>query len=133
MSGDFQPPPDHLEVTGVRSGNREDLRTVAQYQKVVILCILAYLVAIVAQVVFPRELELVTGLLIVAVGIVGTVFVFLLAIKTYKPAIGVALGILTLIPCVGLIVLLIINAKSTRILRSNGIKVGILGAKLSEI
>jgi hypothetical protein len=46
---------------------------------------------------------------------------------------GVVLGILTLIPCVGLIVLLIINSKATGILKKNGVRVGLLGAKMSDL
>jgi len=45
----------------------------------------------------------------------------------------VLLGILTLIPCIGLIVLLVVNGKATGILKQNGIKVGLLGANLSQI
>jgi hypothetical protein len=59
--------------------------------------------------------------------------VFLLAIKVYSTGVGVLLGILTLVPCIGLIVLLIVNGKATGILKQNGIKVGLLGANLSQI
>ena len=37
------------------------------------------------------------------------------------------------IPCVGLLALLAVNGKATTVLRSNGIKVGLLGADLSKI
>jgi len=57
------------------------------------------------------------------------VFVFLLATKLYGTALGVLLGILTIIPLVGLIILLIVNAKAIKILRAAGIDVGLLGAK----
>jgi hypothetical protein len=46
--------------------------------------------------------------------------------------VGVLLGILTLIPLIGLIVLLVINGKATKVLRANGHRVGLLGASLSE-
>lgn len=46
---------------------------------------------------------------------------------------GIVLGILTLIPCIGLIVLLVINGKATGVLRENGIGVGLLGANLSKL
>ena len=65
--------------------------------------------------------------------LVGMVFVFLLAIKVYSTGIGVLLGILALIPCIGLLVLLVVNIKATGILKKNGIKVGLLGANLSKI
>jgi hypothetical protein len=40
------------------------------------------------------------------------------------------LGILTLLPCIGLITLLVVNAKATAILKAGGLKVGLLGAKV---
>jgi hypothetical protein len=43
------------------------------------------------------------------------------------------LGILTLIPLVGLIVLLIVNGKATNLLREDGIHVGLLGARMSDL
>ncbi len=38
-----------------------------------------------------------------------------------------------LIPCVGLIPLLFLNARATRYLKKNGVKVGLLGAKVSSL
>ena len=70
---------------------------------------------------------------ILVVGIVGTVFVFRLAIRVYSTGVGILLGVLTLIPCISLIVLLVVNGKATAILKQNGIKVGLLGANLSEV
>ena len=59
----------------------------------------------------------------------ASVFVFLLATKVYSTGVGIAMGILTLIPCLGFIALLIINAKATSTLNLNGVRVGLLGAK----
>ena len=65
--------------------------------------------------------------------VTASVFVFLLATKLYNLGWGIAMGVLTFIPCVGLITLLIINSKATATLKSKGIKVGLLGAKLSDL
>lgn len=73
------------------------------------------------------------ALLLLPVGITATVGVFLLATKLYSVGPGIALGILTLIPRVGLVVLLIINAKATGVLKKHGIAVGLLGADTSTI
>jgi ABC-type enterochelin transport system permease subunit len=51
----------------------------------------------------------------------------------YSTTTGIVLGILTFIPLVGLIVLLIVNGKATNVLRQNGITVGLMGAKSSQI
>jgi hypothetical protein len=129
----YQPPSAAAQVVGVKSGSREDLKSVAQFQKGILVCILIYLCAVVFQFALPAELRLFLGLGIRVVGLAGTVFVFLLAIKVYSTGVGILLGILTIIPCVGLIVLLIVNGKATAILKQNGIKVGLLGADLSQI
>ena len=127
------PTADVSEVTGVLSGKREDLRSVAKFQKGIILCILIQLVALVGQFALPPAVRPILGLGILVVGLAGTACVFLLAVKVYSTAVGILLGILALIPCIGLIVLLIVNGKATGILKRNGIKVGLLGAKLSDV
>ncbi len=105
----------------------------AQYQKGILVCILIYLIAVIGQFAIPAELRPLVGLGALVDGLVGAVFVFLLAIKVYGIGVGVLLGILTLIPCIGLLVLLVVTDKATKILRQNGIKVGLLGANLSQI
>ena len=129
----YQSPSPSGAAVGVKSGTREDLRSVAKHQKGILVCILIYLIAVVFQFALPPELRALLGLGVLVVGLVGTVFVFLLAIKVYSTGVGVLLGILTLVPCIGLIVLLIVNGKATAILKQNGIKVGLLGADLSQI
>jgi hypothetical protein len=64
----------------------------------------------------------------ITVGIISAVYIFRLAIHLYHPVIGVAMGVLSLIPCIGLLVLLVMNGKATSVLRLNGIRVGLLGA-----
>lgn len=112
---------------------REALRAIAFNQKAIILCILVYLILVAVQFAIPEESRIYLGFALIPLGITATVFVFLLATKVYSTGMGVLLGILTLIPCVGLIVLLIINAKATNTLKSHGIHVGLLGASSSDI
>ncbi len=129
----YQSPSAEPQVVGVNSGSREDLRSVAKYQKGILVCILIYVIAMIGQFAIPVEARAILGLGILVVGLVGTVFVFLLAIKVYNTVVGVLLGILTLVPCIGLIVLLVVNGKATAVLKQNGIKVGFLGANPSQI
>jgi hypothetical protein len=116
-----------------RTLGRDDLRGIALYQKGILVCILVYILLVVGQFALPVALQLVLFLVAAAVSITATVFVFLLATKVYSPGMGILLGILTLIPLIGLIVLLIINGKATSTLKSHGIDVGLLGADLSKI
>jgi hypothetical protein len=113
--------------------SRSDLRAIATFQKIILLCILVYFVGVILQLALPEALRLILALAILGVILVSTVFVFLLATKVYGTGQGVLFAILTLIPLVGLIVLLIINGKATTVLKENGIKVGLLGASLSDI
>ncbi len=122
-----------LAVKGILSGSREDLLSVAKFQKGILVCILFQLGAIIGQLALPPEIRLLISIAVLVVGIVSSVFVFMLAIKVYGTALGVLLGVLSLVPCIGLIVLLIVNGKATSVLKQNGIKVGLLGANLSAI
>ena len=63
----------------------------------------------------------------------GTIILILLLANAYNSVIAaVALGILSLIPCIGILVLLGVNQQATRLLRSNGIKVGFMGANMGQ-
>ena len=129
----YESPSAQSPIVGVKSGSRADLRSVAQYQKGILVCILIYVVAIFFQFAVPPEVRFILAIGVLLDGLVGTVFVFLLATKVYGTVIGVVLGILTLVPCLGLLVLLVVNGKATAILKRNHIKVGLMGANLSQI
>ena len=128
----YEAPKSDTRAMGVLSGNLEDVKAVAKYQKGLILCILVYLIAVIVQFALPAELRLLRALGFATVSITALAFVFLLATKVYGTAIGVLLGILTLIPIVGLVVLLIVNGKATHIIKQNGFHVGFFGANLSQ-
>ena len=126
------PQPAPLAI-GVKSGTRADVRAVAQYQKGIMVCILIYIIAVISQFMLPENLRILVGFGVLLNGVVGLVFVFLLSTKVYSTGVGILLAILTVVPCLGLLVLLIINAKATTILRQNGLRVGLMGADTSQI
>jgi len=107
-------------------------QNVALYQKVVILCVVLYLLAVLTQFGLPEELRPLLGLGVLAVILVGTVFVFLLSVEVYSVGRGILLGVGTMIPCVGLFVLLHVNQKAVQVLREAGVSVGLLGARTSD-
>ncbi|MDX1964375.1 MAG: hypothetical protein SFX18_14580 [Pirellulales bacterium] len=106
-----------------------DLPRIISSQKGLLFCILFQLILMVATFLLPPQLGIFTSLASIIISIIGAVFVFMLAIKIYGQGTGILMGILTLIPIFGLIVLLFVNQKATSILQKNGIKVGLLGAK----
>jgi glucose-6-phosphate-specific signal transduction histidine kinase len=113
--------------------NQSDVRNVALCQKGILTCILVYIILVAIQFVLPENMRIFLLLVAVPVVITATVFVFLLATKVYGTGLGILLGILTLIPCIGFIVLLVVNGKATDMLKKQGIKVGLLGAKMSDL
>jgi len=128
----YAPPLASDRAIGIKSGRHEDLKTVAFAQKSIIVCILLYFCLIVARFFVPREYNLYLFICLVVLGLVSTVSVFVLAMKVYSVVQGILVGILTMVPCLGLILLLLVNQKATRILRENGHEVGLLGADLSR-
>ncbi len=70
---------------------------------------------------------------------VGIVVMMMVGIYQLSAALGNSTGtsvlfvIGMLIPCVSLIILLVINQKATKTLTDNNIKVGLMGARLSDI
>ena len=112
----------------------EGIREIARRQRAIIMCILGQLVLygvlLAGQRAFPPLVILGVAGAMLAVDVVGVVFVFLLATKLYGVGVGILLGILTFAPCAGLIVLLIVNARATAILKQAGLKVGLLGASV---
>lgn len=129
----YQSPQATEPAVGVLSGARSDLRKVAEYQKGILICILVYLVGVLVQMAMPPGTLPIGALMGLGAGLVGAVFVFLLAMKLYGALGGGLLGLLTLVPLIGVFVLLVINGKATNVLRQNGIQVGLLGAKTSDL
>src|SRR5688500_6455416 len=105
-------PPQQLNYAMPMPRAHTDLRTIAVRQRVVMYCILAYIVTAVGHFLVPPEVRLVVTLLMLAATITAAVFVFMLALAVYDTGTGILLGILTLVPLVGVIVLLVINGKA---------------------
>jgi hypothetical protein len=143
----YQAPQSMPVAVGVLSGTRDDLRSVAKCQKGILVYmlvgILIYLVAIFGQFALPSEALLLVNLAVLIVGLVGAVFVFMLAIKVYGTGLGITLGVLSSVPLpfvplpfgplIHGIALLVVNGKATKVLKENGIKVGLLGANVSSM
>ncbi|MEZ0264831.1 MAG: hypothetical protein ACAI43_08895 [Phycisphaerae bacterium] len=111
----------------------KDLRQIAIYQKGVLFAILAYVVAVFLQFGTPGEARVLVAIVALGAVVTGAVFVFMMAIALDGPGWGTVLGILTLIPLVGLIVLLVVNGRATSLLRQHGVPVGLFGAPLDRV
>jgi hypothetical protein len=114
----------------------DGVRKVANYQRAIIFCLLANIGFWITSISLQGQANpaLTTILMIVffAVGLAQLVFIVLLATEVYNVAIGVVLGLFSFFPCLGLLILLMVNQKSTKTLQANGVRVGFLGADLSQ-
>jgi len=129
----FEAPASNSRVIGIVSGSREDLLKVAKYQKGILVCILVYILAVAGQFALPPQIRPLVGLGVLVVGLIAAVFTIRLAMKTHGTILGIILGVLCLVPILGLLILLLVNQKATTVLQLNGIKVGLLGADLSSL
>jgi hypothetical protein len=111
---------------------RSELRSIAMYQRGIMACILLYICTVVIAMALPGQMPLLRLAVVLVTGLISTVLVFLLSVQLFGAGLGVLFGFLTLIPCVGLITLLVINGQATGTLRRHGYHVGFLGADLSQ-
>ncbi len=123
----------------VQGAGREHLRKIASAQRNVNLAVLFYLALIPLNIVLSivaAEVAwgaIVLGLAALAVLIFGAVSVYSLASLFHGPLGGVIYVLGLLVPVLGLILLVMLSSKATKILKSNGIKVGLLGANPQQI
>jgi hypothetical protein len=112
-----------------------NLHRIATQQRAINPCILAEIISLVVVCSGSHLVPIAMFAVLIywIAHIVGVVYAFMLAISLYDTAMGIVLGILTLVPLLGLIVLLIVNGRATRTLRRHGIRVGLLGANPSSI
>jgi hypothetical protein len=118
-----------------------DLRRIALYQRLLILCLLAqlllwvgYVVAVTTGLARDNGEGAVLALIWTAgIGLLGGAIVFLVTAKLDGAALGLMLGALTVIPCLGLVAITAVSTRATAALRANGVRVGLFGARSSDI
>jgi predicted RNA-binding Zn-ribbon protein involved in translation (DUF1610 family) len=123
-----------------KGGKKGKLRSIASAQRNLLICILlnivTYLILIGPGQMIQRNPDPVLSIIILcdaavllAAVVGGLIYTFILASNLYNTAMGIILGLLTLVPCLGLLILLMVNQKATALLQENGYEVGLLGAK----
>ena len=108
-----------MNQTPQEQWTKQDLIELAKRQKNILWMILVSLVAM-----FIPFATIVTG-------IIQIYFIYKLAAALRSSAAWVYI-ILAFIPLVGLIAILVINGKATKKLQENGIKVGLMGARMAD-
>jgi hypothetical protein len=124
-------------------GKKARLRSIAVLQKGLLLSIVSViLLSIILGVINGamrqspeagiNPLALLLSLVVLCASLSASVFTLLLANKVYNIGVAILVLLLSFIPCFGLIAMLVVNQKATRMLREKGIEVGFLGASLSQ-
>ena len=137
--------------SGSHRSSKESVRTIARRQKAVILCIVVNLLCGVAFAVAMAAVEgparqepdvpsteqtiVLIGILFasVAIAAANAYFVGRLAAELYGTSAGIVLGACSLLGCIGSIILLVVNQAATSRLQAAGLRVGLLGAKMSRL
>jgi hypothetical protein len=109
--------------------DRAKLRDIARHQRDINLMILAqFLLYVGAGLTRDFAPPFIVGLVALAIVALSLLATFRLASALYGTTMAIVYGILMFAPCIGLIVLLLLNQEATRRLRNAGFKVGLLGA-----
>jgi predicted RNA-binding Zn-ribbon protein involved in translation (DUF1610 family) len=123
------------------AGNNADLKQLAIHQRGLQLSILIFVLAYIGVCFFsanagrrvgPSPIAMISVLVFLIAFIACLVFLVLVAAKTRSVVEAVVCGILMFLPCVNLVVLFFVNQGATKMLKERGIKVGFLGADMSQ-
>lgn len=109
---------------------------IAKAQRGLMLCILGYLVSLLLL--FPlghkeSGLVILAGLLLLASSLGGLLFLILLTHRLSGTLVAVIVGVGFLIPLVGLLLMVLMSGKASRMLKQAGFKVGLLGSDIGKI
>ena len=114
-----------------------ELRQVAMYQRAVIMCILIQVLLGVLCYAFSDELRTIPVAVVAAVAVIlavfitAAIFVFKLASRLYG-SVALAMAVVTLVPFLGMLILVVVNQRATGVLKQEGYTVGFLGAPMSQ-
>ncbi|RMF36911.1 MAG: hypothetical protein D6753_18605 [Planctomycetota bacterium] len=133
--------PTASAAAGAQGDAPEKVRAVGKAQRLVNFAILLYLLLIPINIFANITMAASNGesigalimLLLVGVAALGIVVFILVAVAMlanamHGPVMAVLYCVAMLIPCVGLILLVVLNARATNYLKKHGVKVGLLGA-----
>lgn len=136
----YQPPsPYQHQTSPMHHQHVERLKRIAFDQRMINLVVLAYFgVGVLNAMLAPNAgqaeplVRIFIGVLALLVLIGGVVFAVRMASALHGTVIAVLSAISLFIPCVGLVVLLVLNSQATRVLRDAGLRVGLLGVDSSQ-
>jgi hypothetical protein len=117
----------------------DELRRIVRYQRWLIAVVLGQLalwLGYIALLVLGRGRGPDMGFpvaLTFILGCAGGIFVFLLSWELRGAFAAIVFGLATVVPCMGLIVLTLVNGYATAELKKHGVRVGVFGASLADV
>jgi hypothetical protein len=106
---------------------------VARHQRRLNRCVLAYLACVAAFKVAPEgPARTAAAFGSVLVMVLAAVFAVMLASRLYSTLTAIVVGVMTLVPCGGIVGAVYLSSQATALLRRNGYTVGLLGADVSQ-
>jgi hypothetical protein len=113
--------------------SREELYRIAVAQKAICIVILVQILSFVLQMVLPQGIAWAGLAIYLLASLVGLFFIVIFLVRVYGGVLGILMAVLSIIPLVGLLILLAANARATKALQGAGLKVGLLGADLKAV
>ena len=112
---------------------KQDLLKVARRQRSLLWVVLVYIAGslILTFLISAGMAEDIRGVVVLASGIVSACFTYRLAVAV-RSSVPWLWAVLVFIPCGGLVVLIFLVRDASAILRSQGIRLGLMGARMSD-
>lgn len=131
---------DEVVKKTTKGGKKARLRTIASQQRNMVICallqILCYLISgALGPAGAPNRdpalilVRLCISAVLLAALVGGCAYTCMLGSKFFNILAVILLGVLAIVPCLGLISLAIVNQRATRLLQENGYEVSLLGAR----
>jgi predicted RNA-binding Zn-ribbon protein involved in translation (DUF1610 family) len=126
-----------------KGGKAGHMQSVASAQRNLLICIFLQIVTYLTLLALGQAVQgkppdpalsifiLIDAAVLLAAGVGGIIYVFILSSRIYNTGLGILLALLSIVPCLGLLILVMVNQRATTLLRENGYEVGLLGAKIS--
>lgn len=135
-SNPYTPPSSQSISQGPSIADLNHLLGIAKAQRGLMLGILGYLASIVLVFVLGMNSEgsaAIPGLLMLISGLFALVFLIVLTYRMSGVIFAIIIGICSLIPFVGILVMLVISGRASKKLKQAGFKIGLLGADITQI
>ena len=135
MDNPYAPPVSAPTEIPRTAADLQRLHRIAVSQRRVMLCVLGYMGLVVFSMLFggPEFTVIFFGIAAILIVIAGLVSVVQLAYRLKGTTSAVIVGVLSLIPLVGLITLLVFNGWASKELKKSGFRIGLLGASPAQV